>query len=788
MNRYTIRLLNGMIGILLLIGFQLPNAAAQTGNALNDGNAALFNGDYAAAISAYTNAINDPASKCFGQYGLGVTYLRTKQYETADANFTAYLNECETSFRALVMRGEARQQLLRPADAFADYQQAIALKPGVLDSYLYERMASLDTDQSVHYLRLAAEAARQPEGKFALYEELAEVYLLVGSPTTALAQYNALLSEIDAYLATLSGIQGAEFDKDGSLRARIEFSAANIEIRLDQRDAGYARLQRIITNYDKTPSALPALVALVTAAQPVDLLARMRINVLNENYFPVVDILTDYLNDPAMAQSAPAELFLLFGKAQRGQNDLQGAIDTFGRIQQQFPSDPIASTAAYEQAQTYAQAGNPSQAVAIYTALVSAYPGSPEASDALLKAAEASRASGNQEQALILYEQLGQQYPTSEQAKQGLFEAGMSLRGTDPARAAQFLGRAGNAEGFVWQGKVLQQGGNSDAAQQAWQQAQAAEPGTFFALRGCELASGRDSLSLLPISPQKVSEIPDRAAAAQWVAQAFNLPGVSADLSPELAANPILQRGTELWMVGMWDEARGEFDALHKQVRANPAALLQLAFYYQTIPVYRSSIFVATRLIFSSNQPIFGIPQGILRLAFPVYYGDLLTQLSAQNNLDPLLVAALVRQESSFDPTNVSIADARGLMQLIPTTAQDVANQLAWPDYKVDDLLRPMVNLAFGTHYLSAMMAFQDGSAVGALLSYNAGPVAAQSWLNDANGDLDVLYQSIDFAETKTYLDVIYVNHFIYQYLYTDNAPSCGFDLPDPAQPTPSTT
>ena len=360
----------------------------------------------------------------------------------------------------------------------------------------------------------------------------------------------------------------------------------------------------------------------------------------------------------------------------------------------------------------------------------------------------------------------------------------MSLRGVDPTRASQFLARAGNAEGFVWEGKVLQQQGNTDGARQAWEQAQAAEPGTFFALRGCELANGRDSLMILPLSTQKVNELPDRAAAAQWVAQVFNIPDVSADLSPELAANPALQRGVELWMVGMWDEARGEFDALHKQVRANPAALLQLGFYYQTIPVYRSSIFAATRLIFSSSQPLFTIPQGILRLAFPIYYSDLLTRLSAENNLDPLLVAALVRQESSFDPTNVSIADARGLMQLVPTTAQDVANQLSWPDYKVDDLLRPMVNLAFGTHYLSAMTAFQDGSVVGALLSYNAGPVAAQSWLGEANGDIDILYQAIDFTETKTYLDVIYVNHFIYQYLYTDNAPTCGFDLPEPVQPT----
>jgi soluble lytic murein transglycosylase len=236
----------------------------------------------------------------------------------------------------------------------------------------------------------------------------------------------------------------------------------------------------------------------------------------------------------------------------------------------------------------------------------------------------------------------------------------------------------------------------------------------------------------------------------------------------------------------MWSEARGEFDALHKQYRDDPATLLQLAYYYHTIPVHRSSIFAATRLVFASNQPILAIPQEVLRLAFPIYYSDLVTTLAAENTLDPLLVAALVRQESSFDPTNLSIADARGLMQLIPSTAQDVASQLAWPDYKLDDLLRPMVSLAFGTHYLSSMAAFQGGSQVGALLSYNAGPGAALSWLDDAGDDLDVLYQTIAYDETKTYLDIIYVNHFIYQYLYTDNAPTCGFEIAAPAPPAPA--
>ena len=770
------------LGMVVLLVGGLP-AFAQGDNPLAVADVALFNGDYDTAISGYSNALNDPALRCPALYGLGVTYLRARQYAEADAQFTPHLNECENSFRALVMRGQVRQQTGLTAEALADYQAAIALNPGLLDSYLYERMATLDTDESVYYLRLAAEAARHPEGKIVQREQLAEVYLLVGSPAAALAEYTTLLSEVDAYLATLSTINGAEFDKNGGLRARIELAAAEIEIQTGQPDAAYVRLGRIIANYPETDSALPALIRLVSANQPVDLLARMRINVLNENYTPVVGVLVDYLNDPA---NAPAELYLLLGRAQRGLGDTEAAILTFMRLREQYPGDPAASTAALEQGDLYAEIGDTAQAAATYINLVNAYPGSPEAPTALLRAAEIGWAGGNRDGAITLYEQLAQLYPASDQAKQGLFEAGMRLRSEDPARAADLLARAGTAEGYVWQGKLLAGIGDTEGARVAWEAAQRVEPGTFFALRGCELLTGRESLAASPAVQLPPFDSADRALAAEWVAGAFNLPGVSADLSPELAANPILQRGTELWAVGLWREARGEFDALHKQVRDNPAALLQLAFHYQSIPVYRSSIFSATRLVFASNQALLTIPPAVLRLAFPVYYRDLLTTRAAENELDPLLVAALVRQESSFDPTNLSSADARGLMQLIPSTAQDVAGRLAWPDYSLDDLYRSMVSLAFGTYYLRAMADFQDGSTVGALLSYNAGPGAAQGWLNDAGGDLDVLYQTIAYAETKTYLDVIYVNHFIYQFLYTADVPTCGFDLPDPAPPAPA--
>ena len=149
--------------------------------------------------------------------------------------------------------------------------------------------------------------------------------------------------------------------------------------------------------------------------------------------------------------------------------------------------------------------------------------------------------------------------------------------------------------------------------------------------------------------------------------------------------------------------------------------------------------------------------------------------MSEEYDLDPLLVAALIRQESSFDATALSVADARGLMQFVPSTAQDVALRLEWPDFRLSDLQRPIVSIPFGTYYLSRMKEVQGDSIIGAILSYNAGPGAAFGWLNETGDDFDLLYDTIPYQETRLYLQLIYENYAVYHYLYGDPMPTCMF-------------
>ena len=773
-NRLRARLSTALAVLSLFVLLQ-PFAAQAQDSALASADNALFIGDYARAAAEYS-ALSNTEQRCPALTGLGTAYFRAEQYAEADAALTQFLSECGAAFEPLVLRAQAREALgeAGAAGALLDYEAAVALNPGLIDSYIYEHMAALDPDTSIAYLRLATEAERQPQSKFGLRERLAQIYAYVGAQREALAQYDVLLQDVNRYVAELEPIEDSAFDTSGELRARIEALAAELELALGEPNAAYARWQRIITDYWQTSAALPALIDLVTANQPVDLLQRQRINVLNENYAPAIDVLSSYLADPANA-AAPAELYLLLGRAQRGTGDAQSALNTFNSVRQVAPNDPAAATALLEIAQTYRDAGAYTDAVAAYQAVVSTAPQSPEAPEALFQAAEVERNNGSTANAVTLYGQLVDQYPESEQAREGLLEAGFELMSSDAASAAAVLGRLNDAEALLWRGKLLQQQGDSAGATQAWQAAVQAEPGDYFAMRACELLTGFDPFAAPAVAPTFPSGPEDRAAAEAWAAQAFGQPSVSAALSPELTANGMLKRGTALWRVGMYSEARAEFDVLHALKRGSPIDLLQMAFHYHDIGVYRSSVYAAIRLIYLSGQTLDQIPATIMHLSYPFEYRDLFVDAALADGLDPLLVAALVRQETSFDATAVSPVGARGLLQFMPATAQDMADQLGMPDFELSDLNRPVVAIPFGTHYLSSMQAYQGGSAAGALLSYNAGPGAAQGWVSQAGNDLDLLYRTIAYDETRDYLELIHGNYIVYQYLYGREVPACMF-------------
>ncbi|MBI4314452.1 MAG: lytic transglycosylase domain-containing protein, partial [Chloroflexi bacterium] len=159
-------------------------------------------------------------------------------------------------------------------------------------------------------------------------------------------------------------------------------------------------------------------------------------------------------------------------------------------------------------------------------------------------------------------------------------------------------------------------------------------------------------------------------------------------------------------------------------------------------------------------------PPFFTHLRFGPYYADLITQAADDYNIDPLLLYALVRQESLFEGSVTSSAAAQGLMQIIPDTGDWIADRLHWPNYWQSDLYRPFINVEFGAFYLDYQRQYLGGDMLAALAAYNAGPGNAEKWLSVSLNDPDLFVEIIRLDEPRRYVRGVYEFYEIYRNLY----------------------
>jgi soluble lytic murein transglycosylase len=161
-------------------------------------------------------------------------------------------------------------------------------------------------------------------------------------------------------------------------------------------------------------------------------------------------------------------------------------------------------------------------------------------------------------------------------------------------------------------------------------------------------------------------------------------------------------------------------------------------------------------------------PGAIQRLRYPAPWSDLVQREADRRGLDPLLMYAMMRQESAFDPNAGSSAGAFGLTQFIAGTANAVARELGHREFRFTDLARPALAVEFGAYYLSAVIRGQGGSVYQGQAAYNGGGTNANRWHRNAGGmmDVDRFTEEIDFTETEAYIHLVLENYAWYRYLY----------------------
>jgi soluble lytic murein transglycosylase len=167
------------------------------------------------------------------------------------------------------------------------------------------------------------------------------------------------------------------------------------------------------------------------------------------------------------------------------------------------------------------------------------------------------------------------------------------------------------------------------------------------------------------------------------------------------------------------------------------------------------------------SLPMDEVPTIYWKLLFPQPYWTELAANAQRNDLDPYLVASLIRQESEFNAGVVSRANAWGLMQLLPSVGKSMAKKQGIKHFDANLLLNPGINLQLGTANLKMVLDRFGGQPEYALAAYNAGDVPVRQWMSSGDyKDIPEFVESIPYTETREYVQAILRNREIYRALY----------------------
>ena len=402
----------------------------------------------------------------------------------------------------------------------------------------------------------------------------------------------------------------------------------------------------------------------------------------------------------------------------------------------------LAAAAQYQRARAQIALGNTEAGRSTLRAITTAYPKDTSSASALLLLADLATDDNRDQDARQTLTALLRRFPAGRHASNARFRAGMIayIQGDRKAAAAGFdslIARDTNSADALaaayWAGRSYAALGDKTRSKARWRSIIAKDPLSYYAVAA---AKRLDTTLVAPDrSPANFARVP--------------------------AIDSAINRVAGLKDVGMEVEAGFENDRLFRDALGNPARMIATAHALAGTDQASRSIALGRRAI----EEIGHSPENY-RLYFPVLERETLISSSKENGLDPVLVAALIRQESNFNPLATSPAGARGLMQLMPAVGKSVADTKGIGPWNPDLLYQPATNIKLGTAHLSGL-AHKYPEVVKVLAAYNAGESRVEKWSSKAGAaDPEVFTERIPFVETRDYVRTILRNRAYYQALY----------------------
>ena len=673
-------------------------------------------GEYEKAIDVYAAVAQQKSGQARQDALLAQAQLYSRTGNSAQARdvLTTYLANAGPSADggpARYMLASVLDDLGDPQGALDNYDRYIAAGGPASDFAAVERAKMLervgrtvDAEQAAEAV-LAGDLDQSFKASFTF--SMASVFEQAGDDADALAWYNRVKT-------TPGGDVANALARTGGIKKRLG-------------DATWtADYLQAITDSPGAASALDLLDALDAAQVPVDDYTRGLVD-----YRAGKDDLAKPALTAATDGAHAAEAHYYLGAIAERANDPDTAITEYGKVAQTNAASPLASDALWwrgrllESKQEYGDAGDD------YRLLATQYPDSDRAGDARFR------------QALVLY-----------------------LAGDKSGAITSWAALAANTSGDdnlrarFWQGRALiEQGGkDNDAVLKALI---TDAPTSFYALRAEVLLGDNDT-------KQRTAKLddgaPDWGKIAQYVEKQTGTDPENAE--PAVLADPKWEEAEALSQVGLSSQSDAIFEDIIAAHDGDAVALYHVTKKLQEDGRPDLAARSATRLLNAILQPTPAAPDDLLRMAYPVVYRELVDTSASDEQVSPLLLLALVRQESYYDPDAGSIAGALGLTQVVPSTGASIAQQLGVANFTAADLFRPNVSLEFGAQYLSSQLRDFGSNAYQALAAYNGGGATATDANQMARGDVDLFVQDLEFDETRTYVERVMENYARYRQLY----------------------
>ncbi|PKO06826.1 MAG: hypothetical protein CVU41_04185 [Chloroflexi bacterium HGW-Chloroflexi-3] len=733
----------------------------------------FFEGDYQSAIIELQQAKANASEinlKAAADIRLAQIYISESRFSEANNLISIYLEDetidNELKARAHYFYGLSQDNLNNPVESARGYLGYSQLLPGKLDTFMLEKAGDVFyrsnlLDDALTYYNIALESSQT--------QDTSNIKIKVGRIYAAQLDYtNAIRIFMEVHDAS----------PNEYVRAQMNLLAGQSYLALGLPEQAYARFQESVQNYPKAFDTHSGLVALVDAGIPVDEFNRGLTNYYAGSYGLAINAFLRYMEQNPEHNG---NSLYFTGLSYLKMDDPVNAIVYWNKLINNYPNNIFFVDAwediAYTQWAYLNQYSTGAQTLLEYA---NSYSGNENAAEAILEAGRIYERNNQLTDAANTWSGLIDLYPRLEISSQGLFLSALSnyrLSKYDQALSQfqRYLLLTGipeqKASAYFWIGKTYHRLGDTQKSTAAFLEASTQDPTGYYSEMAKERLSGAALLSPFNEVNLEVNLEQERLIAEVWMRNTFSLPQDTnfITLSPFLA-NETFIKANAYWDLGLYTQARNEYETLRIIYENDPLNLFRLTNHFIEIGLYRSAIYSSRQILDLANMDDFAAmnaPLWFNHIRFGLYFNEIVENAANEYNFEPLLLYSLIRQESFFEGFIVSSKGAKGLMQIMPATGDEIVDLLKWPtNYVENDLYRPVINIRMGASYLSRMHTYFDGDMFAALAAYNAGRGNVLKWLEKADNDPDLFLEIIPYEETRRYLRNIYTFYRIYETLY----------------------